>query len=58
MLSKIIEKVISKQIRKYLMINDLYDDFQNAYRPGHSTESTLIKLTNDIIGYLDDSGHA
>ena len=40
------------------MINDLYDDFQNAYRPGHSTETTLIKLTNDIIGYLDDSEHA
>ena len=58
MLSKIIEKVVSKQIREYLMINDLYDDFQNAYRPGHSTETTLIKLTNDIIGYLDDSEHA
>ena len=35
MLSKIIEKVVSKQIIEYLMINDLYDDFQNAYRPGH-----------------------
>ena len=58
MLSKIIEKVVSKQIREYLMINDLYDGFQNAYRPGHSTETTLIKLTNDIIGYLDDSEHA
>ena len=27
---------------------------QNAYRPGHSNDA-LIKLTNDIIGYLDDS---
>ena len=58
MLSKIIEKVFSKQIREYLMINDLYDDFQNTYRPGHSTKTTLIKLTNYIIGYLDDSEHA
>ena len=40
------------------MINDIYDDFQNEYRPGHSTETTLIKLTNDIITYLDDSEHA
>ena len=30
-LSKVIEKVVSKQIREYLMIHDLYDDFQNAY---------------------------
>ena len=58
MLSKIIEKIVSKQIREYLMINDLFDDFQNGYRQGYSTETTLIKLTNNIIGYLDDSEHA
>ena len=40
------------------MINDLCDYFQNSYRPGHSTETTLITLTNDIIGYLDASEHA
>ena len=43
------------------MIDDLYDDFQNAYRPGHSrrpTETTLIKLTNDILGNFDDSEHS
>ena len=54
MLSKIIEKFVSIQIR-YLMSNDLYNIFQNVYRPGHSTETTLIQLTNNIIGYLDDS---
>ena len=58
MLNKIIEKVVSKQIIEYLMINDLYDDFQNAYQPGNSTEMALIKLTNEIIGYLDDYEHA
>ena len=58
MLITISKKVVSKQIGEYLMINDLYDYFQNSYRPGHSTETTLIKLTNDIIGYLDDSEHA
>ena len=56
--SKIIDKVVSKQIREYIMINDLYEYFQNTYRLGNSTETTLIKLTNDIIGYLDDSEHS
>ena len=40
------------------MINDVYNGFQNAYRTGNSTETILIKLTNDIIGYVDDSEHA
>ena len=39
------------------MITYLCDDFRNAYHSGHSTETTLIKLTNDIIGYLYDYEH-
>ena len=54
MLCKMIGNFASKQMREYLMINYLYDDFQDAYRPGHCTETTLIKLTNHIIGYLED----
>ena len=53
-ISKIIEKVVASQINDYLKLNNLHTPFQSAYRKGHSTETALLKLQNDILTNMDN----
>jgi hypothetical protein len=46
--SKILEKVVVKQLVTHMTDNDMYDHLQSAYRAGHSTESALVKVKSDI----------
>ena len=48
-LSKIIEKGISTQLVAYIGDNGLTDDFQSVYKCGHSTETALLRVYNDIV---------
>ena len=47
-ISKIIERVVATQIKNHLVINKLDNKYQSAYKSGHSTETTLLKIKNDI----------
>jgi len=47
-ISKVIERVVAKQLTVYLQENDFHDQFQSAYRQDHSTETALIKVHDDI----------
>ncbi|MCP3849467.1 MAG: reverse transcriptase family protein, partial [Gammaproteobacteria bacterium] len=53
-LSKILEKVVLQQLLEYLNLHNLLPSSQSAYRPAHSTETLLLKITNDILCALDD----
>jgi hypothetical protein len=53
-LSKLLEKVVAKQIIAYLEDNDLMDPFQSAYRSAHSTETATLKVKCDADMILDD----
>ena len=48
-LSILIEKVISSRILKHIADNNLIDKFQSAYRCGHSTETALLHVYNDMV---------
>ena len=52
-LSKIFERVISKQIIKYLSENELYPINTSAYRKNHSTETTIVSKFDNIYNAID-----
>ena len=43
-LSKILEKVVLRQLSNHLLTNNLFYSHQSAYRAGHSTETVLLKI--------------
>ena len=48
-LSKITEKVVAQQILQHISSNNLFPEFQSAYRSFHSTETALMRVCNDIL---------
>ena len=45
----IIEKAIATQTHSHLINNDIVDNFQCAYKTGHSCETALLRVYNDIV---------
>ena len=52
-LSKIVERVVAGQIRHHMDDNNLNNPVQSAYRQGHSCETAVLKVQNDIFQALD-----
>ena len=55
-LSKVLEKSAAIQVHNYLNDNDLFPALQSAYRKYHSTETALLRVTDDILKTLDSNG--
>ena len=53
-LSKILEKHVANSLSKFLCSNNLLYELQSAFRPGHSTETALIRLTDQILMNMDN----
>ena len=51
--SKLVEKVVARQMNDHVDGNTLRDKMQSAYRSGHSTETALLRIKNDIDAVLD-----
>ena len=47
-LSKLVERVVAKQLNNHVQENSLGNKMQSAYRAGHSTETALLAIKNDV----------
>ncbi len=48
-----LERIVANQFVSYLNAHSLAEPFQSGYKKYHSTETTLLYVTNDILRNLD-----
>ena len=53
-ISKVMERSVLNQLVEHLQTNNLFGEFQSAYRKFHSCETAITKITNDILFTLDN----
>ena len=47
-ISKLVERVVANQIKQHMIGNNLGNCYQSAYKSGHSTETALLCIKNDV----------
>nr|CAH7715602.1 unnamed protein product [Callosobruchus chinensis] len=52
-LSKVFEKILESQIRKYLDSHNILPQHQSGFRKGYSCATALLKITDDIMEATD-----
>ena len=57
-LAKTIERALASQIQDYLTFNNLRGKMQSAYRSGHSIETALLRVYNDLLLAVDKGKEA
>ena len=55
-LSKVLERVVAKELLKFLNFHVLFPTDQSGYRQFHFTESALLEISSFLFGAIDDQG--
>jgi len=51
--SKVLERLAAHQLMDYLKASDLLPSMQSGFRPGHSTETAVLRVLADILQAVD-----
>ena len=54
--SKLLEKVVAFKLKSYMYVHGLHDPTLSAYRTGHSTETALARVLNDLLCTIGKHG--
>ena len=46
--SKLVERVVAKQLLEHIHVHNLDNPYQSAYKAGHSTETALLYIKNEV----------
>ena len=47
-MSKLVERVVAKQLMQHISCKNLNNPRKSAYKSGHSTETSLLHIKNEI----------
>jgi hypothetical protein len=47
--SKLLERLVARQVIDYIQLNYLLPDQQSAYRPNFSTETAILRVLSDVF---------
>ena len=55
--SKILERIVSKQLINHLNVNSLFDTRQSAYRKFHSPETLLLSILDNVFNKIANNSN-
>ena len=47
-ISKLVEQAVAKQLLEHIHVHNLDNLYQSAYKTGHSTETVLLSIKNEV----------
>ena len=45
---QLVERVVAKQLLEHIYVHNLHNPYQSAYKAGHSTETALLSIKNEV----------